>query len=119
MAESSSSDLSPHEVSDTEWKRVVEAASRLPFQHYSEIYNPLPVPADGEPVVGNLADDLADVYRDVVTGLRLHEAGRENDALWHWTFNLRHHWGEHAISAIRAFRWYLAEHDAEFSVHGA
>src|SRR5258708_38951222 len=36
---------------------------RLPFYQYSEVFNPLSdTPA--EPVVGNLADNIADIFRD-------------------------------------------------------
>lgn len=88
---------------------VRERASAIPLQHYSEIFSPL-VPAD-EPVVGDLADDLVDIYCDVATGLHLFDAGRIDDALWEWGFNFQAHWGEHASSAIRALHCYLAQED--------
>jgi hypothetical protein len=84
-------------------------AAAIPLQHYSEIFSPL-VPQD-EPVVGDLADDLVEIYRDIAAGLHWLDAGRVDDALWEWGFNFQVHWGEHASSAIRALHCYLAQED--------
>ena len=88
---------------------VRQRAGAIALQHYSEIFSPL-VPQE-EPVVGDLADDLVDIYRDVAAGLELYECGRIDDALWEWGFNFQAHWGEHASSAIRALHCYLAQED--------
>jgi hypothetical protein len=84
-------------------------AAAIPLQHYGEIFSPL-VPPD-EPVVGDLADDLVDIYRDVSAGLAFHDAGRVDDAIWQWGFNFQIHWGKHASSAIRALHCYLSQED--------
>jgi len=89
---------------------VRSRAAAIPLQHYSEIFSPL-VSAPEEPVVGDLADDLLDIYRDVAVGLQLYEAGRIDDAIWHWGFNFQLHWGKHASSAIRALHCYLSQED--------
>ncbi len=86
-----------------------ERATAIPLQHYSEIFSPL-LPLEA-PVVGDLADDLVEIYRDVAAGLMLYEAGSIEDALWHWGFNFQIHWGEHASSAIRALHCYLSQED--------
>jgi len=99
-------------VSDTEWKSALERALKLPLRYYGEVFDPLPVPPE-EPVVGDVGDDIADIYRDVATGLRLFEAGDEGEALWEWGFSFRIHWGEHATGAIRALHGYLAQEDAD------
>ena len=91
-------------------RAVRNRAAALPLQHYSEIFSPL-VQHPEEPVVGDLADDLADMYRDVATGLSLFEAGSVDDAIWQWGFNFQTHWGEHASSAIRALHHYLSQED--------
>lgn len=88
---------------------VRHRASAIPLQHYSEIFSPL-VPPE-EPVVGDLADDLTDIYRDLAVGLHLHEGGDIDDALWEWGFKFQIHWGKHASSAIRALHCYLAQED--------
>lgn len=84
-------------------------AAAIPLQHYSEIFSPL-VPPD-EPVVGDLADDLVNIYREVSAGLVLYEAGRVDDAIWQWAFNFQTQWGKHASSAIRALHCYLSQED--------
>jgi len=88
---------------------VHRRAQAIPLQHYSEIFSPL-VPQDA-PVVGDLADDLKDIYRDLAAGLHLYDDDKIDDALWEWGFNFQAHWGEHASSAIRALHCYLAQED--------
>jgi hypothetical protein len=94
-------------VKDEEWGAVLRDCSRLPLDYYGEIFDPLMVPPE-EAGVGSLADDLADIYRDVVTGLRAYRKGMRSEALWEWGFGLQVHWGEHATGAIRALHCWLA-----------
>jgi hypothetical protein len=95
------------EVVDGESRAVYDACARLPLDPYGEVFDPLPVPPE-EPVVGSLADDIADVYRDVVSGLVEHRAGRPAQALLRWEITFSH-WGEHLTSAIRALHcWIVA-----------
>lgn len=84
-------------------------AAAIPLQHYSEIFSPS-LPPD-PPMVGDLADDLVEIYRDVAWGLQLHDDGRVDDALWQWGFGFQARWGQHASSAIRALHCYLAQED--------
>lgn len=51
----------------------------------------------------SLADDIADIYRDLKEGLVLMEKpnGAEN-AVWEWRFGFGSHWGHHALSALKA-----------------
>ncbi len=93
-------------VGDAEWRVVYLAAGRLPLDYYGEV-NLLIVPPE-EPGIGSLSDDIADIYRDVVSGLVEFESGRRAEALWEWGFNFRHHWGAHATGAIRAVHAWLA-----------
>lgn len=99
--------LEPERVGDEECQAVLMACRRLPLDGYSVLFDPLPIPAE-EAVVGSLSDDITDIYRDVVTGLREFEAGRRAVAVWEWVFGLQHHWGSHATSAIRALHCWLA-----------
>jgi hypothetical protein len=95
-------------VADQDTKAVASYFSaRLPLDNYGEVFDPLGVPVE-EPVIGSLVDDCCDIYRDVVTGLRLYTAGRHEEAVWQWAFNFRSHWGEHATGAIRALHAWLA-----------
>jgi hypothetical protein len=95
-------------VDDAEWRLVYTSAGRLPVDDYGEQFDPLVVPPD-EPTIGRLSDDIADIYRDVVSGLRDYEAGRHSEAVGAWAFGFRHHWGAHATGAIRALHAWLTQ----------
>ena len=61
-------------------------------------------------LAGSLADDLADIYRDVKEGLELAASGASDDeVLWAWRFNFWAHWGQHAVEALRIIHEHLAE----------
>ena len=95
-------------IGEAEWWAVYAAAEkRLPFNHYAEVFDPFIDPPE-EPVTGSLADDIGDIFRDVVGGLREYRAGRRATAIWEWGFLFRHHWGDHATGAIRALHSWLA-----------
>jgi hypothetical protein len=104
----------PDTVSKAEWQQVYAATESLPFQYYSEVVNPLDVPPE-DGGVGDLADDIADIYRDILEGLRLYEAGHPREALWQWVYNLTYHWGAHATSAMRSLHWYLSDNESELA----
>ena len=80
----------------------------LPFQYYSEVWDPIEVPG-AEPVTGDLADDLMDIYVDLRQGLRYFEQNRTVQAIFHWTFSFGVHWGRHATSALRVLHCYLVD----------
>tara|TARA_R110002096_G_scaffold77896_12_gene183606 strand:- start:125338 stop:125571 length:234 start_codon:yes stop_codon:yes gene_type:complete len=59
---------------------------------------------DPEPVVGDLADDLGDIYGDIAPALMAWEAGtsRIDDILFEWRgVSFSTHWGVHASQALR------------------
>jgi hypothetical protein len=68
---------------------------------YREVFDPYEA-SEEEPVTGSLADDVADIYQDVRSGLLKWERGESGPALWEWRFNFEVHWGEHATGALRA-----------------
>jgi hypothetical protein len=94
-------------VADEEWRRAYEASGRLPLDSYSTVFDPMTVPGEA-PVIGSLSDDLADIYRDVMTGLRACNLGDRAGAIWEWSFGLHSHWGAHATGAMRALHWWLS-----------
>lgn len=100
-------------VGNTEWGDVFATAQRrLPMKHYCEVFEPWAV-RPMEPVVESLPDDIADIYRDVVTGLRAYQSGQRSVAVWEWEFGLHTHWGEHATGAIRALHCWLAKNASD------
>ncbi len=101
-------------VGNEEWRAVFDACARLPMDMYGAVFDPLTVPPE-DPVIGSLSDDMADIYRDVVTGLQEYRAGRREQAVWEWSWGFQHHWGGDATNAIRALHCWLETHgfDAE------
>ena len=95
-------------LTDEEWRKALVACARLPLNIYTDVFNPLEA-NDVTPVTGSLADDLADIYRDLASGLRTYELGNRAAAVWEWSFGLHSHWGAHATSAIRVLHWWLSE----------
>lgn len=96
-------------VDNTEWERVYSLVqSTLGTQTtYWAYFDPSDPPHSlEEPIFGDLADDLADIYRDIKPGLRAWVVS--NDAMlpsivFDWKEPLfGSHWGVHAVSAIRA-----------------
>jgi hypothetical protein len=61
---------------------------------------------DGHPTTGDLADDFADIYRDLKPGLSAWNTLDDtylHDVLFQWLeFGHPHHWGPHALNALRA-----------------
>jgi hypothetical protein len=109
-ASAGSADAPDVDVDSAERNTICANCARLPLDYYGEIFDPLTMPPP-EPVVGSVADDIADIYREVVTGLRHYRAGRTDAAVWQWTFLFQVHWGEHAIGAIRALHAWLAANE--------
>ena len=90
-----------------EYQLVLRRFGALPFNYYSEMFNPLEVPPSEEPVIADLADDLADVWRDIKRGLKLWDEGQISAALWNWAFHFSAHWGHHATAALYALQtWF-------------
>lgn len=70
-------------------------------RYYRECFDPNPLLED-DPVMGDIGDDLLDTYLDIRSGLILFERGQIAEALWHWSFLHRAHWGHHAVGAMFA-----------------
>jgi hypothetical protein len=66
---------------------------------YASVFDPL-VPE--RPVHGRVSDDVADVAVELAHGLRHHDSGRAEEALWWWQFSYLSHWGAQALNAQRA-----------------
>jgi hypothetical protein len=100
-------DINPDRVNDKERKRVYARAAALPSQYYSSYFDPLEVPPEYHKI-GDLADYVADIYRDLSGGLALIDAGHSAKAQWEMRFSSLAHWRRHASGAIRALHcWYV------------
>jgi Domain of unknown function (DUF5063) len=89
------------------------ACARLPLQYYSEQFDPLAMPSTEDATIGDIADDIVDIFADVRKGLYYFDRGQFSDAAWEWSFGFQSHWGRHAVCAIRALHAWLAEHCRE------
>jgi len=69
------------------------------LDEYASVFDPL-VPE--RPVHGRVSDDIADVAIELLHGVRHHDAGRFEEALWWWQFSYLSHWGAQALNAQRA-----------------
>ena len=75
---------------------------------YWEVWDPT---KDNEAIHGALADDFADIYRDLKEGLNLSETDQAlpEDNIWHWRLGYYSHWGKHTIDALRTIHFLLEE----------
>lgn len=85
---------------------------------YRTVLDPDPASTE-EPGIGDLHDDLLDVYRDVKAGCVLHDRGQVADALWHWSFLHRIHWGRHAVDALAALHAALQARPGDHAAGGS
>jgi Domain of unknown function (DUF5063) len=69
------------------------------LDEYASVFDPL-VPE--RPVHGRVSDDVADVAIELAHGIRHHDTGRFEEALWWWQFSYLSHWGAQALNAQRA-----------------
>jgi len=93
-----------------QWNELFKSlgAKLAKYDYYLEIFDPYD--SDKEAGNGSLADDLAEIYSDLVPGLEVWEkadANRRRDIVWDWCYAYDHHWGEHATNAIRPIYFLL------------
>jgi hypothetical protein len=93
------------EVSKATIATVNRSFAALPFSYYRGVLDPS-FEAKEEFVTGDLADDLTDIYSDLKGGLLVLDDGNGDDAVWHWVWTYRVHWGAHAANALQALHTY-------------
>lgn len=90
------------------WTKDVARLADLPLQYYRTVFDPLDA-ADESTVVGDVYDDLADIYGELWHGLQAHDAGATIYAVNHWRDSYRGHWGHHAVGAVAAIDAYTRQ----------
>ncbi len=73
---------------------------------YWDVFDPFDDADEDKLVGGMIFDDLNDIYRDLMEGVRAYELGAINEAVWVWKWGVDNHWGTHAVSLIKALHWY-------------
>jgi hypothetical protein len=89
----------PHQ----EWQVIYRRFGVLPFNYYAMNSDPHDM-ADPSPGTGDLADDLADIWRNLKGGLALYQNENHAAAAWEWKNSFDTHWGRHATSALYALQ---------------
>lgn len=94
-------------VSLANFKVVSDRFACLPFQYYWSVDSPFDLSeAAADTSLGDICDDLADVYRELKDGLSLFDSGKRAEAAAFWTFMFNAHWGAHASEGLSAIhRW--------------
>ncbi len=80
----------------------------LPVGYYGRVFDPLDLDA-GDASLGDLVDDLADIWRDLKEGLLLFDAGRRDAAGASWQESFTIHWGVHAVNALAVIHYWLGQ----------
>ncbi len=91
-----------------DWKRIHARFASMPFQYYESRQDPFDL-GDHEHEVGDLADDLADIWRDLKRGLELYDSNERVTAAAEWKFGFEAHWGRHATAALYALHCWLVD----------
>ena len=91
------------------WMLDLARFADLPFQYYRVVFDPHDPEATDEPVMGDLHDDLADIYADLWHGHHEVRVGDFEKAVAIWVDSYFFHWGRHASSAVRAIDTYYGE----------
>lgn len=95
-------------ISREDFRAVYLRFAVIPVGYYSVPLNVLEVPP-GETGLGDLSEDLADIWRDLKPPLLLFDAGHIDAAVWEWRFHFQAHWGAHATAALRALHAWWTE----------
>jgi hypothetical protein len=108
LPETKTEELPPTQMTQEDWGELFSQLHRYlgDADTYWRVLDPY---EEGEAIACSLADDLADIYRDLKEGLLLIETGTERDeVIWQWRFGFDTHWGAHALEALRAIhRFYF------------
>jgi hypothetical protein len=88
------------------YEQVRERLTGLPVGYYHEFGDHcLDVAEEPIPSIGDVLDDLADIYLDLSRGLAHWAAHERDQAAWCWRESFRTHWQYHAAGAIYAMTW--------------
>jgi hypothetical protein len=105
-------DEEAEEITYEAWKAMFSRFGALPVNYYSECMDPLEVPSENVGI-GDVADDLADIWSDLKQGLSLFDAGYVDTAVHEWRWRYQFHWGQHAAGALFVLQcWTLKQAQA-------
>lgn len=100
--------LATSQLNDARWGQLYSLLKEKlgDWNLYWQVWDPR---KDNEAIHGSLADDIADIYRDLKEGLIRIEAHQSplGDIIWDWRIAFYSHWGKHAIDAMRTIHFLL------------
>ena len=102
-----SGDDAPDRMGHEEWNELFMRLGRVlgARDGYWLVHDPTDM-EQYEPVFGSLADDLADIYRDLREGLDAWDSSAsKDDAIWEWRFSFWSHWGAHLVDSVRTIHF--------------
>jgi hypothetical protein len=89
------------QIGQVEWNHLYNALKEKlgDWNLYWQVFDPTKV---SEAIRGSLADDIADIYRDLKDGINLQENDKvlPRDIIFEWRIGFYSHWGRHAINAL-------------------
>jgi hypothetical protein len=92
-----------------EWSSLYQALKKrlANWDVYMDVFDPT---KDTEAIHGSLADDIADIYRDLKEGLDdpAPTLATQHNIIWEWRLGYYSHWGQHAMGALRTIHWLMA-----------
>lgn len=100
-------------LDDKEFDRIKKLTSELlgENQCYWTIFDPTEnVFGNESPVMGDLLDDVMDIYKDIKAQLMIFDLKTKESmesAIWAMKFDFCHHWSYHAIDAIRTIHYVI------------
>jgi hypothetical protein len=99
-------------LSDADYKTALKnIGRRCPFQYYWNVLDPFNFEDPNTEIgVGDITDDLGDIYRDIKSSLLLYDSGLEDAQLaanWQLKFDFDSHWSTHCIDGLKAIHDYL------------
>lgn len=98
----------PGDVTRDDEDALAQRLRCMPFQYYVEpVADGFQMELDGAQGVGDLCDDLHDIWVDMRRGLEEWRAGRPFDALEEWNLFFGCHWGPHAVGALKALHEFI------------
>lgn len=96
------------EMKQQEWGQLYDSLKEKlwDWDLYWMVFDPR---TDKEAIHGSLADDIADIYRELKDGIGLKETNNVPDCeiIFEWRFGFTSQWGQHAVNALRTIHFLL------------
>jgi len=97
------------DLSHDQWQALYESLKeRLFLNDYCDTFDPLG--RSTEALTCSLADDFADIWRDLENGfIALKQGQPAVEVWWDWRFSFHFHWGQHSSGALRVMYFALRD----------